>query len=119
MTAIRATLTPICPQIESQLKPHLSGLFSGVVKGYLPQAWSFTTEAGTATLRVDKAGNASIADGSAGPLDVSITWGQAQLEWAIGQQGKGPRPSGPSPQLAFHTQKGQTAFGFLRNRFNL
>jgi hypothetical protein len=119
MTSTRETLTPVCPQVESQLKPHLSGLFSGLVRGYLPQAWCFTTEDGTATLHVDSAGNAVVLDGAPAPLDVSISWGQAQLEWAIINQGRGPRPPGSDPQVTFHTSKGRTAFGFLRSRFNL
>jgi hypothetical protein len=119
MTLVSATLAPVCPQVESQLRPHLSGLFSGVVRGYLPQAWSFTTEGGTATLKVDKAGNATIVDGAVAPLDVSIRWGQAQLEWAITRRGQGPRPPGSDPRVEIHTDKGRTAFGFLRGRFKL
>lgn len=107
------------PQIGSQLKPHLSGLFSGVMRSYLPQAWSFTTEVGSATLRVDRTGNAMVAGGAVPPLDVTIRWGQAQLEWAITQQGRGPRPAGSEPEIILHTPKGRTVFEFLRDRFNL
>jgi len=119
MSAVSAALTPVCPQIESQLKPRLSGLFSGMIRGYLPQFWAFTTEAGTATLRVDSGGNATVVEGGAQPLDVGITWTQAQLEWAIVRQGNGPRPSGADPKVVFYTGKGRTAFGFLKGRFNL
>ena len=101
------------------MKPHLSGLFSGLVKGYLPQAWTFTTEEGTATLRVDKQGNASVADGVVAPLDVSVSLNQAQLEWALIDQGRGPRPAGQEPSIEFYSDKGQTAFQFLRSRFKL
>lgn len=119
MTPVASTLAPVCPQLERELKPHLSGFFSGIVRSYLPQAWNFTTEQGSATLWVDTNGSASVVDGAVRDLDVSIRWGQAQLDWAIGSQGKGPRPPGPDPQFTFHTEKGRTAFGFLRRRLNL
>lgn len=119
MKSVRDVLTPVCPEVETQLKPHLSGLFAGIVRGYLPQAWNFTTERGNATLLVDMDGNAEVVDGAPGTIDVSIRWGQPQLEWAIIGRGSGPRPPGPDPTIKVHTSKGKTAFGFLRSRFNL
>lgn len=119
MNAVGEALAPVCPRIERELKPHLRGLFAGMVRSYLPQQWTFTTELGSATLSVDQSGNASVVDGANRTVDVSIAWTQAQLEWAVVQEGRGPRPTGSNPEIHTHTGKGKTAFGFLRGRFKL
>src|SRR2546430_17655263 len=61
--SIADLLDRLRPEIEAQLKPNLQGIFGGVIRGYLPQAWAFKTDAETVTLSVDSHGNVSLRSG--------------------------------------------------------
>jgi|GEM_PF-390347 len=119
MTCTANHLAALGPEIEGQLKPNLNGLFGGVVRGYLPQTWKFVTELDTASLVVDRAGNVKAYAGAVPGADVTITLDHARLEAALRTRDKNRVPPGSPPQVAFHTPKGKTAFGFLRGRLGL
>src|SRR5207302_10745522 len=63
VVSIADPLDRLRPEIEAQLKPNLQGIFGGVIRGYLPQAWAYKTEAVTVTLSVDSHGNVSLRSG--------------------------------------------------------
>jgi hypothetical protein len=119
MSELRDLLEGICPRIEDQLRPHLSSLFSRMIRSYLPQTWIFHTEKDTATLRVDASGKASAMEGSSPDSDVQIDWTHAQLVAALARQSSAEIPSGPAPSIAFQSDKGRAAFDFLRKRLGL
>src|SRR5436309_14473782 len=70
--SIAALLDHLRPEIEAQLKPNLQGIFGGVIRRYLPQAWAFKTEVETVTLTVDSQGNDSMRSGGSPNLDVLV-----------------------------------------------
>ncbi len=118
MTCISGLLQGICPEIAAQLKPNLSGLFGGVVRGYLPQAWAFVTESETVTLQVDTGGNASVMSGRSAQPDVLIETSHAVLSAALRTRNAASVPKGPVKVTPL-TPKGGTAFRFLRGRIGL
>ena len=72
MGSIADLLDRLRPEIEAQLKPNLQGIFGGVIRGYLPQAWAFKTDAETVTLSVDSHGNVSLRSGGSLNPDVLV-----------------------------------------------
>ena len=119
MNEVSAALAPVAAQVEEQLKPYLAGLLGGFIRPYLPQVWTFTTERGASTLRVEVDGSARVQDGLAQAADVRIQWGHSQLVAALQSGGKAGAPGGSPPKIEVISSKGQTAFNFLRNRFGL
>lgn len=119
MTELASALASLCPEIESGLKPHLRGLFRGLISGRLPQAWAFATEVESASLSVDQQGNASAYQGALANPDVSIRWDQARLLTALRTRDARKVPPGPPPRVQFHTAKGKEAYQFLRGRLGL
>ena len=120
MTCIQSLLRPICSEIEGQLKPALADFFKGmIVRGYLPQTWIFETESESTTLTVDTAGNASVMSGASQFRDVTIRWHHDLLRSVLQTRNRLSVPLGQAPQVVCHTQKGQTAFNFLRQRLGL
>src|SRR5256885_16211518 len=61
--SIADLLDELCPEIEAQLKPNLHGIFGGVIRGYLPQAWALKTETETVTLDVNTEGSVPLRSG--------------------------------------------------------
>jgi hypothetical protein len=122
MTCLATSLSRLGPSIEGQLKPHLSGLFGGVVRGYLPQTWVFAAGSESASLVVDQAGNVTVYSGAVQSADVLITATHATLsgalEAATGVRRRDEVPSGPV-KPTFYTSKGRTAFNYLRGKFGL
>jgi hypothetical protein len=120
MTCIQSLLGPICSEIEGQLKPALGDFFKGmIVRGYLPQTWVFETESESTTLTVDATGNTSLMSGASQLRDVTIRWHHDLLRSVLQMRNRSSVPSGQAPQVICHTQKGQTAFNFLRQRLGL
>lgn len=120
MTCIQSLLNPICTEIEGQLKPALANLFTGaIVRGYLPQTWVFETESESTTLTVNTAGNAAVISGASQFRDVTIRWHHDFLKSVLQMRNRASVPFGQAPQVVCHTQKGQTAFNFLRRRLGL
>jgi hypothetical protein len=109
-------LREVAPQIEPEVQKQLGGLFGGIVRSYLPQAWVFETDEGTATLLVDKTGTASVIDGAAEHPDVTIKVPYAPLVKALKTR---TRMSSDAVTVSPHTAKGRTAFDYLRGRVGL
>jgi hypothetical protein len=119
MAELESLLTSLRPEIESQIKPHLRGLFGGIVRGYLPQVWAFRTETESASLRVSSEGSVRVSAGLLKDHDVMISWSQEQMTAALRTRDRTKIPAGTAPSVEFATQKGKTAFSFLRSRFGL
>ena len=118
MGSVADLLNNLCPEIEAQLKPNLRGFFSGMIRGYLPQAWVFTTEAETVTLHVDTDGNVSVRNGRAPAPDVLVQGTHQALSAALSTRNPAVVPPG-SIKARPVTPKGSMAFQFLRNRIGL
>ena len=118
MGSIADLLDHLCPEIEAQLKPNLQGIFGGVIRGYLPQAWAFKTDAETVTLDVDADGRASLRRGGSPNPDVLVKGTFDALSAALSVRNPAMVPAG-SIQAIPLTSKGKMAFQFLRNRFGL
>lgn len=119
MTCIRNLLEPFCSDVENELKPKLRGLLTGaIIGGYLPQNWVFKTEFETITFYVDRKGSASVKDEDSGNPDVTIEVDHDFLAEALKTRIK---PSFEPKQLNItcHTQKGKTAFDFLKGKLGL
>lgn len=111
-------LASIAPDLERQVQAQLTGFAAAFVRPYLPQRWVFVTEAGTASLLVDAAGHVSAVAGTAEPPDVTLKIGFERLRIALTTRRKELVPPGPI-EVTPHTQKGATAFQFLRARLGL
>lgn len=118
MGSIADLLDNLCPEIEAQLKPNLHGIFGGVIRGYLPQAWAFKTETETVTLNVNTEGNVSLRIGGSPNPDVLVKGSFDALSAALSIRNPAIVPAG-SIQATPLTSKGNIAFQFMRNRFGL
>jgi hypothetical protein len=106
------------PEIEAQLKPNLEGIFGGVIRRYLPQAWAFKTDVETVTLHVDPDGHVSVRSGGSPNPDVLVKGSSAALSAALSLRNPAMVPAG-SIEATSLTSKGQMAFQFLRSRFGV
>jgi len=111
-------LRGVAPDVEKEVRARLSGLFGGIVRSLLPQAWVFTTDRGTATLQVGADGTARVVPGAAPHPDVTIEVGYQRLHAALTSRDRSKVPPGPLT-VAPHTAKGRTAFDYLRGRLGL
>jgi hypothetical protein len=119
MTCIENLLSNLRCEVEDQVKPALGRLLvGGIVRGYLPQLWMFKTECETVGLSVDSCGNASISTTNLRDPDVTITTTHAILSTILSTRSRSSVPPGPYEVLT-HTQKGRTAFNYLRGRLGL
>ena len=118
MSETAAIVSKIVPEIENRLIPALNGLFGGLVRGYLPQAWVFATEKGTATLQVNTSGNASVWDGAASNPDVYVSTTAQALDRALTYHDQAGLPPGALSVRAI-TGKGQAALNYLRKSLGL
>jgi len=116
--SIADLLDELCPEIEAQLKPNLHGIFGGVIRGYLPQAWAFKTETETVTLDVNTEGSVSLRSGGSPNPDVLVKGSFDALSAALSIRNPTNVPAG-SIKATPLTSKGNMAFQFLRNRFGL
>ena len=116
---LESLLASLRPEIESQVKPRLHGLFGRIVRGYLPQVWAFRTEEESASLRVSDEGAVRVSPGVARDHDVLVSWSQKQLTAALRTRDPKKIPSGAAPSVEFSSRKGKRAFSFLRSRFGL
>lgn len=118
MTYIRDLLdATVAPRVAGELQPHLRAVYGGLVRRYLPQAWWFTTNSGSATLVVDRIGTAQTTDGLSGQPDVTITWTDQAAHDALASGGGAGGLTPPKVQV--HSSKGRTAFDQLRKRLGL
>ena len=119
MSCIQGLLGSLSHEIESQLKPALRGLGGLIVRGYLPQAWVFETEAEIATLMVDAQGNVSTQPSAPLHRDVTIRWKHDFLSSVLRTRSRASVPGGIRPVVMFHTPKGRRAFNYLRGELGL
>ncbi len=119
MSQLVPTLQEIAPGIEKELRSRLSTFAGMFIVGYLPQAWAFVTEDGSATLSVDQRGTVIVRPGAPTAPDVTVEWGHDALIAALHRQRRAPLPSDPPLHVTPHTSKGKTAYEFLRGRFGL
>lgn len=119
MTFLVNIFKPICYEVESELKPKLNGFFTGpIVRGYLPQCWVIKTEKETVTFSLDNNGNTSVKTGAGSRPDVTIDIDHEYLSEALATRNQ-PSFVPKKSDITFHSQKGKTAFNFLRQRFGL
>jgi len=118
VTSILDLLNQLAPDLERQLKPQLKGVFGGIVRGYLPQTWVFVTEQETATLQVGVDGSAQGLPGAAAHPDVIVETSHARLVIAFTTRDKTKVPHGAT-KVTPTTEKGRTAFQFVRSRLGL
>jgi len=121
MTYIGDLLTQtVAPRIQAELQPHLRAFYGGLLRGYLPQIWWFTTESGTATLYVDANGTAQVYEGQSGQPDVRLTWTDQDAYTSLTSQDARSVPAGVRPpQVQVMTRKGKAAYDQLRQRLKL
>jgi hypothetical protein len=119
MSCIKSLLESVCIEVESELKPKLSGFLTGVlISGYLPQHWVFKTESEKVTFSVDRNGNASVKNKGVSKPDVTIDTDHDFLAEVLRTRVH-PSHQPKRFKITRHTSKGKTAFDFLRGRFGL
>ncbi len=118
MTSILGLLNEAAPELERQLQPQLKGPFGGLVRGYLPQTWVFITEEETTTLHVGADGGVKAAPGAAPHPDVVVETTHQRLALALKTRDKSKVPPGVT-KVTPQTEKGRTAFQFVRSRLGL
>ena len=118
MSCTATTLADLCPTVEAQLKPQLSGLFGGFVRAYLPQHWLFRTEQDSATLTVDPNGRATASAVPHPSPDVTVELPHGELRALVAGGGR-RRPAPGSIKATAHTPKGRAALGYLGPRLGL
>ena len=119
MTCLNEIFQPICQEVQTQVKKYLSGILSaGFIKPYLPQHWVFITEQETITFRVEKKGNTSVVDGESETPDVTIKIDHDFLCRALKTRER-PDFQPKSYDISFQTDKGKTAFNYLKKHLGL
>jgi hypothetical protein len=118
MACIAKLLENLRPEVESGLKPYLGGFIGAVIRTYLPQTWVFVTETEAATFYVACSGDTVVYPQAADRPDVTIVVDHAVIFSALSTRDSSLVPAGRR-EVRFQTQKGRTAFNFLRSRFGL
>ncbi|HTT73806.1 MAG TPA: hypothetical protein VMG99_06645 [Thermoplasmata archaeon] len=118
MGEVESLLAQTAREFQPQIQTRLRGFFGGMIRHYLPQAWVFTTETETATLRVDADGAVSVVAGPVPAPDVTIEIPTARLVAALTRRAASAVPPGPLT-VTPHTAKGKAAFDYLRSRLGL
>lgn len=119
MTCLDEIFRPICSDVQNQVKKALKGFITGgIVRSYLPQHWVFITELETVTFAVNSNGNASIISGESQSPDVTIEIDHDYLCTALKTK-QSPSFNPRNFNVSFQTQKGKTAFNYLRKHLGL
>ncbi len=118
MTSLKGLLEALAPEIEQELQRHLRGFFGAFIRAYLPQHWSFVTEEGTDTVRIDPSGAVTVLGGAVPAPDVTVQGPRERLEQVLSKREK---RAGKVPDLAVvaHTARGRAALEQVRARFGL
>ncbi len=116
MTCIEGLLQQLTGEVEGQVQQALSGFWGFVVRGYLPQVWTFTTETDSATLIVDSNGRARVSSGTARQPDVTVNASHRLAAAALGGDRRTAGLYGNEAHVTTRTQKGAAAWAFLRQR---
>jgi hypothetical protein len=111
-------LEGLAPQVEAYLQPRLQGFIGAFVRAYLPQHWTFVTEEGTTTVRIDPTGKVSVTGGGVAAPDVTVRASHDRLREVLTTR---QRPSGGSGDVSVvaHTAKGRAALDQVRGRFGV
>lgn len=104
--------------LEPRLASSLHGFGGAIVRTYLPQRWVFVTDDGTASLVVGRDGRFAASAGAVETPDVTVETSHAKLRAALVGRDRSKVPSGPM-KVTPHSEKGRTAFTFLRGRLGL
>jgi hypothetical protein len=118
MTCIAPILKGYADRATAEIQRHLSGLFGGAIRGYLPQNWVLEVDSEVYTIAVDRAGLCRVLTTAPRSRDVTIRIGHDALKRALTD----PQPGGgsrPAFAVTFQSSKGETAFKFLHERFGL
>ena len=118
MPSLTQLFHPICAETQTEVQKTLKGLLGGMIRGYLPQKWIFATSEEVVTFCVDKDGNASILDDVVQDPDVMIKISHDHLVQIL-ETRSAPDSEPDYLNITFQTDKGRTAFGYLRKRFGL
>lgn len=118
MAPTEELLRVVGQRVEAEVKPRLSGLFGGLLRGYLPQVWEFRTEVDILCLTVGRDGSCRVSRGPSETPDVTVEIPEALLTKALKEGTRAAIPVG-STKVTARTAKGRTAFDFLRSRFGL
>jgi hypothetical protein len=118
VSCLEELLGKVGRDVQPELESRLRGFFGGMVRAYLPQTWVFVTEAGTASLHVDRAGTVTVSSGALPSPDVTVEIGHDRLRAALLTRRKDAVPPGELT-VTPHTSKGRTAFAYLRDRLGL
>jgi hypothetical protein len=105
-------------RFEPEVKRRLDGMLGNLVRVYLPQAWVFRTDVGTAALLVDRNGGTSVPATVPEHPDVTVEIPYARLSVALKTGRRDAVPPGPLT-VTPHTTKGRAAFDYLRDRIGL
>ncbi len=117
MTTIKPLLDQMTGEVQSKVKRALSGLLSGaLVRGYLPQSWVFETESEIITFHVDSNGNARTLVGASGQRDITVRGPGSDLSIVLGNH-QIPPGAEQRIKIIHHTEKGRTAWNYLKGRF--
>ncbi len=115
---LEALLRDAGRRVEPEIQRRLQGLLGSFVRAYLPQAWVFRTDVGTATLLVDARGATSVVAEPPAHPDVTVEATFARLSAAL-REGRKGAPSSAGVTVTTHTSKGKAAFDYLRERVGL
>jgi hypothetical protein len=105
-------------EVEAQIKPQLSGMFGGMIRGYLPQTWVFETEEGATSLHVEKDGRVTASAGALPSPDLTVRARHSALATALKERKRESLPPGAISATP-HTEKGRMAFQFFRSRLGV
>jgi hypothetical protein len=119
MSCIMSLLEGVCAEIESQLRVMLGGTQRLLIVQFLPQIWVLETEDQVVSLLVNREGHVFAQDMNKGDRDVTIRWRSEYLESVLRTRSTAYVPRDQRPTIIFHTEKGRTAFEFLRERLGL
>ena len=118
MPSLIELFQPICAETQAEIQKTLKGLLGGMIREYLPQKWIFATSQEVVTFCVDRDGKASILDDIVQDPDVMIKISHDYLVKIL-ETRSAPEGEPDYLDISFHTDKGRTAFGYLRKRFGL
>lgn len=120
MSCLRERLAPLSERVSAELPSRLAGPFGGVLRAYLPQRWVVEADADRLEISVDRLGKCALAPAPPdGPApDVTIRIGHDALRAALDHGTRPGSAAGPY-SVVFGSEKGETAFRFLRSRFGL
>ena len=119
MSCVMSLLDGVCAEIESQLRPRLSGTQRSLIVQFLPQVWVIETEDQVVSLVADRQGNVFTQAMNRGDRDVTIRWKHEYLASVLKTRSTAYVPHGELPTIIFHTEKGRMAFEFLKQRLGL